>query len=58
MLDNNTHWLLSLYRTSEIGGALFFGQLAKSTRCAGMQQATGCCRRKAPAFDLGGLPES
>ncbi len=39
MLDDNTHWLLSLYRTSEIGGALFFGQLAKSTRCAGMQQA-------------------
>lgn len=39
MLDDNTRWLLSFYRTSEIGGALFFGQLARSTRCAGMQQA-------------------
>lgn len=29
-LDANLHWLLSFYRTSEIGGALFFGQVARS----------------------------
>jgi hypothetical protein len=31
-LDENELWLLSFYRTSEIGGALFFGRLARSLR--------------------------
>lgn len=39
MVGENIRWLLSFYRTSEIGGALFFGQLARATRAAGMQQA-------------------
>ena len=39
MIDENNRWLLSFYRTSEIGGALFFGQLARTTRVGGMQQA-------------------
>lgn len=29
-LDQNELWLLSFYRTSEIGGALFFGRLART----------------------------
>ena len=28
-VNDNLHWLLSFYRTSEITGALFFGQLAR-----------------------------
>jgi hypothetical protein len=31
-MDENELWLLSFYRTSEIGGALFFGRLARSMR--------------------------
>lgn len=30
MMDANELWLLSFYRTSEINGSLFFGQLARS----------------------------
>jgi hypothetical protein len=30
MLDDNDLWLLSFYRSSEINGSLFFGQLARS----------------------------
>jgi hypothetical protein len=30
--DENTLWILSFYRTSEISGALFFGRLAKSMK--------------------------
>ncbi len=29
MINENLHWLLSFYRTSEMSGALFFGQLAR-----------------------------
>ena len=36
-IDENELWLLSFYRTSEIGGALFFGRLAKSMK-AGQNQ--------------------
>lgn len=32
MLDENVHWLLSFYRTSEISGALFFGHLARTLK--------------------------
>ena len=32
MIDENLRWLLSFYRISEISGALFFGQLARSMR--------------------------
>jgi len=39
MLDANVRWILSFYRTSEIVGALFFGELARRTRASGMQQA-------------------
>jgi len=31
-IDENELWLLSFYRTSEIGGALFFGRLARSMK--------------------------
>ncbi len=31
-IDESERWLLSFYRTSEIGGALFFGRLARSMR--------------------------
>lgn len=30
--DENDRWLLSFYRTSEIGGSLFFGRLARTLR--------------------------
>lgn len=32
MIDENTLWLLSYYRTSEISGALMFGRLARTLR--------------------------
>jgi hypothetical protein len=32
MVDENLLWILSLYRTSEISGSLFFGRLARSLR--------------------------
>lgn len=38
MIDGNLHWLLSFYRTSEISGALFFGELAKRLRPSAIQQ--------------------
>jgi bacterioferritin (cytochrome b1) len=37
MLDENTLWLLSYYRTSEISGSLFFGRLARTVRDGRMQ---------------------
>lgn len=37
-IDENLHWLLSFYRTSEIGGALFFGQLARRLKPGPVQQ--------------------
>ena len=37
-IDENLHWLLSFYRTSEISGALFFGELARSLRPSPIQQ--------------------
>lgn len=37
-IDENLHWLLSFYRTSEISGALFFGQLSKSLKPSAFQQ--------------------
>jgi hypothetical protein len=37
-IDSNLHWILSFYRTSEIGGALFFGELARSLRPSAIQQ--------------------
>ena len=37
-IDDNLHWILSFYRTSEIGGALFFGELARSLRPSPIQQ--------------------
>lgn len=37
-LDKNLHWILSFYRTSEISGALFFGELARSLRPSPIQQ--------------------
>ena len=36
-IDENLHWILSFYRTSEISGALFFGQLAKSLKPSPIQ---------------------
>jgi hypothetical protein len=37
-IDENLHWILSFYRTSEISGALFFGELARSLRPSPIQQ--------------------
>jgi hypothetical protein len=37
MIDESVRWLLSFYRTSEIGGALFFGQLARTLQPGPMQ---------------------
>jgi len=37
-LDENLRWVLSFYRTSEISGALFFGELARSLRPSAIQQ--------------------
>jgi hypothetical protein len=37
MIDESVRWLLSFYRTSEIGGALFFGQLARTLKPGPMQ---------------------
>jgi hypothetical protein len=37
MIDESVRWLLSFYRTSEIGGALFFGQLARTLKPGTMQ---------------------
>ena len=37
-IDDNLHWLLSFYRTSEISGALFFGELARTLRPSPIQQ--------------------
>jgi hypothetical protein len=37
MIDDSVRWLLSFYRTSEIGGALFFGQLARTLKPGPMQ---------------------
>lgn len=37
-IDENLHWILSFYRTSEISGALFFGELARSLRPSSIQQ--------------------
>ena len=38
MIDKNLHWVLSFYRSSEISGALFFGELARSLRPSSIQQ--------------------
>jgi len=38
MIDDYLHWILSFYRHSEISGALFFGELARSLRPSGIQQ--------------------
>jgi hypothetical protein len=38
MITENERWLLSYYRTSEIGGALFFGRLARALRPGPMQE--------------------
>ncbi len=37
-IDENLQWILSFYRTSEISGALFFGELARSLRPSAIQQ--------------------
>src|SRR4029079_491029 len=37
MIDENLLWLLSSYRTSEISGALFFGQLARRLKPGAIQ---------------------
>ena len=37
VLDENMHYVLSYYRTSEISGALFFGRLAKMMRPSAVQ---------------------
>jgi bacterioferritin (cytochrome b1) len=37
-IDPNLHWILSFYRTSEISGALFFGELARTLRPSAIQQ--------------------
>jgi bacterioferritin (cytochrome b1) len=37
-IDENLRWILSFYRTSEISGALFFGELARSLRPSAIQQ--------------------
>ena len=36
-MTDNLHWILSFYRTSEISGALFFGQLANALRPSRIQ---------------------
>lgn len=38
MIDSNLHWILSFYRNSEISGALFFGELARSLKPSAIQQ--------------------
>jgi rubrerythrin len=38
VIDSNLHWILSFYRSSEISGALFFGELARSLRPSAIQQ--------------------
>ncbi len=38
MIDENLRWLLSFYRSSEISGALFFGQIARALRPSRIQQ--------------------
>jgi len=38
MIDENLHWILSFYRSSEISGALFFGELARTIRPSAIQQ--------------------
>jgi hypothetical protein len=38
MIDENLHWVLSFYRSSEISGALFFGELARMLRPSAIQQ--------------------
>jgi hypothetical protein len=38
MIDKNLHWILSFYRQSEISGALFFGEIARSLRPSPIQQ--------------------
>ena len=38
MIDENLRWLLSFYHASEISGALFFGQLARTLRPSSMQR--------------------
>ena len=38
MIDDNLHWILSFYRSSEISGALFFGELARTLRPSAIQQ--------------------
>ena len=37
-IDRDLHWVLSFYRTSEITGALFFGELARLLRPSAIQQ--------------------
>lgn len=37
MIDDNTLWLLSYYRTSEISGSLFFGRLARAVNVGPVQ---------------------
>ena len=37
MIDKDTLWILSFYRTSEISGALFFGRLARTVRPGAVQ---------------------
>ena len=36
-IDENLQWILSYYRSSEISGALFFGQLARSLKPSAIQ---------------------
>ena len=36
-IDENLQWLLSYYRSSEISGAMFFGQLARSLKPSAIQ---------------------
>jgi bacterioferritin (cytochrome b1) len=38
MATENERWLLSYYRTSEIGGALFFGRMARALKPGPMQE--------------------
>jgi hypothetical protein len=38
MVTENERWLLSYYRTSEIGGALFFGRLARAMKPGPLQE--------------------
>ncbi len=37
MLNDDERWLLSYYRTSELGGALFFGRIARALRPSPIQ---------------------